>query len=264
MRTMRRTRSAVAFGLFAAGGLLLAGCGGAGGSSEATSTGEAPKSSALASFDPCAVLTPEELRSFGVDPDVKKDADKGLGEVGCKFMGHPFVPGLTKSEKDDLAAWEQRRSNFDKLEPNTVTGRKGLVGITNGSTDKGVCRQILEAGGGSVTVQVTYTDPETGKTNDPCADATKVAEAVAPKIPQLLDTDRGPGPSWSGASVCVVTCGNLPRVACKTGNRVREIGVPPSGEVSISHEIAGAPRTSATRREASALVIGSSKLIGVE
>ncbi|WP_190823609.1 DUF3558 domain-containing protein [Saccharopolyspora pogona] len=184
MRTMRRTRSAVAFGLFAVAGLLLAGCGGGGGSSETTSTSEVPKSSSLASFDPCTVLTPDELRSFGVDTDMKKDADKGLGDVGCKFMGDPFVLGLTKSENDDLAAWEQRRSNFDKLESNTVAGRKGLVGITNGSTGKGVCRQILEAGSGSVTVQVTYTDPETGKAKDPCADTMKVAEAVAPKLPQ--------------------------------------------------------------------------------
>ncbi|GAA0532783.1 hypothetical protein GCM10011581_17510 [Saccharopolyspora subtropica] len=164
-----------------AAGLLLGGCGGGGGD-KAAPTSEAP-SSGLANFDVCTVLSPEELRGFGVDPDNKRDADQGLGDVGCKYMGDPFVLGLSKAEGDDLASWERKRSNFDRLEPNSVAGREGLVGITKGSTGKGICRQILAAGGGSVTVQVTYTDPDTGSTSDPCADATRVAELVAPKLP---------------------------------------------------------------------------------
>lgn len=183
METMRRTRStAVAVAL--AAGFLLAGCTGGTGGGETTPTSEETKSSALAGFDACTVLSPEELQSFGVDPNDKEDSDQGLGDVGCNYMGDPFILGLTKAEGDDLASWQQKKDNFDKLEPNTVAGRQGLVGITKGSTGKGVCRQILEAGSGSVTVQVAYKDPETGKTNDPCADATRVAETVAPKLPQ--------------------------------------------------------------------------------
>lgn len=184
MRTMLRTRSTFV-AVASTAGFLLAGCaGGAGGEAPAPTSDAPPKSSALAAFDPCTVLSPEELRSFGVDPDYKKPVDQGMGDVGCDFMGDPFVLGLTKAEDDGLASWEARKDNFDKLEPNNVAGRKGLIGITSGSTGKGVCSQYLEAGTGSVTVHVTYTDPETGKTADPCADATKVAEAVAPKLPQ--------------------------------------------------------------------------------
>ncbi|MGI8308636.1 DUF3558 domain-containing protein [Saccharopolyspora hattusasensis] len=180
MRTT--TQSAATFGVLATAGLLLAGCAGDG--SPTMPTSEAATSSALVSFDPCTVLTPEEMRSFGVDSEEKEDADQGIGDVGCQFMGDPFILGLTKAEKDDMASWESRRGNFDKLESNTVAGRKGLLGITSGSTGKGVCRQILEAGGATVTVQVTYTRPETGKTNDPCADALRVAEMVAPRLPK--------------------------------------------------------------------------------
>lgn len=179
---MRMMRSLPAAAVLAASGLLLAGCG-AGGQAPAP-TSEAPNSSALASFDPCTALTPEELQSLGVDPSEKEPVDEGMGDVGCDFTGEEIILSITKAEQDDLASWKARSDNFDRLDPNTVAGREGLVGVTKGSTGKGVCRQIVGAGGSSVTTQVTFVDPNTGKTADPCAEATKAAEVLVPKLPQ--------------------------------------------------------------------------------
>ncbi|QRK89488.1 DUF3558 domain-containing protein [Saccharopolyspora erythraea] len=176
---MRTTRTTVA-AVLASAGLLLAGCGGP--SAGPTPTSEGPKEPGLANFDPCTALSAEQLQAQGVEAP-GAPVDQGVGEVGCDFDSEDLVLTLLKADGRDLSYWEGRRNNFDKFENNQVASRRGISGVAAGGMGQGVCRQIVEAGGGSVIAQVTYSSDQI-QGNDPCAKALEIAQQIEPKLPK--------------------------------------------------------------------------------
>ncbi|QUH06460.1 DUF3558 domain-containing protein [Saccharopolyspora erythraea] len=176
---MRTTRTTVA-AVLASAGLLLAGCGGP--SAGPTPTSDGPQESGLANFDPCTALSAEQLQAQGIEAP-GEPVDQGIGEVGCDFDGQEMVLTLLKADGRNLSYWEERRSNFDKFDKNQVASRQGISGIAAGGMGQGVCRQILEAGGGSIIAQVTYSS-DAVQGNDPCAKALEIAQQIEPKLPK--------------------------------------------------------------------------------
>jgi hypothetical protein len=174
---MRTTRTAAVAALAAASGLLLASCGGSKGTPAPAP--EAPQpSAALAGVDACKVLTPDELQAYGLKAGDQRPLNQ-QGDVGCSWPnGAQFDLGLSKSN-DGLSYWEGQRANFAQLQPNQVGSRKGLSGIPAGSQGQGACQEIVDAGGGSVTVDI-------GNLNggDPCAKALEIAKKIEPKLPK--------------------------------------------------------------------------------
>jgi hypothetical protein len=127
-------------------------------------------------------MTPDELRTLGLKPEKQRPHNE-LGDVGCQLPGTPFTLAFYKAERNDLAYWEGQRGNFAKLDPNRVGARKGLSGIVNGAQGQGICRQMVEAGGGTVTVTVNYNGDKIAG-NDPCAKALEIAKQIEPKLPK--------------------------------------------------------------------------------
>ncbi|MGW3471190.1 DUF3558 domain-containing protein [Saccharopolyspora sp. NPDC000995] len=165
-------------------GLLLAGCESSGSGVGAQPTTEALGGpSPLASFDPCTALTPAEIQSFGAATEGKPN-DLGIGEIGCDYEGDDFNFGVLKAEKSDEAYWERRRNSFDVFTPNQVGSRSGFTGIALSGKGQGICRQIMYLGVGSVIVDVTYRSDRMLSDEETCAQATKIAQVVEPKLPK--------------------------------------------------------------------------------
>ena len=160
----------------AAAGLLavaLAGCGG-----EVVGQPQpSPAVSSLVSFDGCTALSQEQLQSLGLRP--QGDPLDRAGEVGCSWLGDPFSMSITKDSDDGLAYYEQQAPRFTKYEENAVAGFPGAQIASTATGEE--CGQVIEVGGGSVVVGISY-DP--GHQGDPCADALRIAEMIAPKLPR--------------------------------------------------------------------------------
>ncbi|GAB3676898.1 hypothetical protein GCM10027597_16920 [Saccharopolyspora tripterygii] len=174
-----RTRSGVAAAL-AAGGLLIAGCSGSGSSG---APAPEPTPDLLTSFDPCSVLSPEEIQSFGASPE-GEPADQELGEAGCDFKGGDFNFGVLKAGDGNEAYWQGQRAQFDKFMPNQVGDRAGFSGISAGGAGQGVCSQFIYVGKGSVIVDVTYRSDKVQGDEATCAKALEIAQVVEPKLPK--------------------------------------------------------------------------------
>ena len=177
-----RTRRSTATTVLASAGLLLlaAGCtGGDGGATPPPS--EPPRQDALAAFDPCTTFSPEQLQSYGAT-DPGEAVDQGIGEPGCDFEAEGFLLTVYKAPGRGIDYWEGRRANFSRFDSNQVGSRQGVTAITAGSEGQGLCRQILESGGGTVSVAVKY-DADNIQGNDPCAKALEIAQQIEPKLP---------------------------------------------------------------------------------
>lgn len=162
-------------------GALVAGCGMTGGSPEPSSQPAGP--SPLASLDPCNVVSPSDLARFGVTGP-GEFVDQGVGEPGCDFEANDFLMTIYKAEKDGLAYWEARKSKFGTFEPNQVGSRKGIKAVSTGSQGTGMCSQIMESGGGSVSVAVNYDSDAKPNDEATCAKAMEIAQVVEPKLPK--------------------------------------------------------------------------------
>ncbi|WP_344680109.1 DUF3558 domain-containing protein [Saccharopolyspora taberi] len=174
-RTTRSTATAVLVGA----GLLVAGCTGGGEQSPPPPTSE----NGLASFDPCAGVPQEVLQSIGAT-EPGEPVDQGIGEQGCEFSGSELVLAVYKGQSATLEYWEGQRGNFAVFEPNQVGSRKGIKQITKASSGSGsLCTQVVEAGGGSISVQVNL-DADKVEGNDPCAKALEIAQRIEPKLPK--------------------------------------------------------------------------------
>ncbi|MGP4015351.1 DUF3558 family protein [Saccharopolyspora sp. 5N708] len=181
---MRTTRVAVA-GVLATAGLVLAGCGGTGGSGDPSASSESQPAgpSPLAAVDPCTVVPQDDLQAFGVTGPGEA-VDQGVGEPGCDFDAGDFILTIYKAEQDDLSYWEGQKSKFSIFERNQVGPREGIKAVTTGSQGTGMCRQIIEAGGGSVSVALNYDSDKAPSDETTCAKAMEIAQVVEPKLPQ--------------------------------------------------------------------------------
>ncbi len=172
-----RTRTGAAT-LIAATGLLLAGC--SGGSNGAPAPEPAPD--VLSGIDPCTVLSPDEIQSFGASPQ-GEPADQGLGEAGCDYKGGDFNFGILKASTGDEAYWQSQRAQFDKFAPNQIGDKPGFSGISAGGAGQGVCSQFIYAGKGSLIVDVTYRSDKMPGDEATCAKAMEIAQRVEAKLP---------------------------------------------------------------------------------
>jgi len=91
---------------------------------------------------------------------------------------------IYKAEGNDLAYWEGRKGNFSVFERNQVGSHDGIKGMAAGSEGTGMCRQIIAAGGGSVSVAVAYEAGESPGDDAACAKAMEIAQVVEKKLPQ--------------------------------------------------------------------------------
>ncbi|WP_229680381.1 DUF3558 family protein [Saccharopolyspora thermophila] len=177
---MRMKRSLVA-AAFAAVGMTSAACSGGQGN-ETPPTQQVPKD-VLTSFDPCTVLSSQEIQSFGASPE-GKPSDLGLGEVGCDFDGDEFDFGVLKASNHDEAYWQGQRTQFDEFTPNQVGGHQGFVGIELSGKGQGVCTQVMYVGKGSVIVDINYRSDKIPSDEATCAKAMEIARLVEPKLPK--------------------------------------------------------------------------------
>ncbi|MER7014360.1 DUF3558 domain-containing protein [Saccharopolyspora sp. NPDC000359] len=170
--------------MLAVAGVMLAGCGTPGGGDQGQPTSDGSGSNPLASFDPCTALTPEEIRSFGGDPN-GEPASGSSKEEGCDYEGEKFMFGVLKGMDSDEAYWERRKNSFDVFTPNQVGSHKGFTGIALSGKGQGVCRQMMYVGSGSVIVDVTYSSNTIPSSDEEtCAQATEIAQVVEKKLPQ--------------------------------------------------------------------------------
>ncbi len=165
---------------------LLAGCGQqvAGAPSGPGQAGPTDADSALASFDPCAVLSDAEIAELGFRPETRRPIDM-LGQVGCAYLGERDSPlrglRLEKDLEETVADYASRADGvFDAFRENRVNGRTGAaLELVAGS---GECAQLMNAGTGTVTVWWQLRDP--GPV-DPCDEALRVAELIEPEVPAV-------------------------------------------------------------------------------
>lgn len=154
----------------------MAGCGGP------SSEGDPPVKSepqGLAKIDPCTLLTPEELESFGFEGPGEPETGS-TGEPACSFTGQPF--GATFFKKQDMTVEKYGQQDtwakFDRLE---VDGRPAASTIAKGSTQSRICSVMFDAGGGVIDLTLQeFRD----KGLDECGEALKVAEKIAPRMPK--------------------------------------------------------------------------------
>lgn len=181
MRTTRFTAAAVG----AAAGLLLAGCSASDNTASQTPSTQNAEQSSLAGFDPCSVLSQPELQHYGVSQP-GEPVDQGIGEPGCSFKadGGAYLLTIYKAEKSDRTYWEQRRGNFGVFESNQVGSHQGIKAIEHGAVGQGGCRQIIESGGGSVSVDITFRSDKIESDDATCAKAMEIAQVVEPKLPK--------------------------------------------------------------------------------
>ncbi|MGH3979272.1 MAG: DUF3558 domain-containing protein [Pseudonocardiaceae bacterium] len=164
---------------------LVAGCGEpVAGSPVATGEhGPAGAGRALASFDPCAVLSDAELTALGFRPETRDPIDE-LGQMGCGFLGSRDSPvlgiRLEKDLEETVDDYAARSEAFGSFEENRVNGRPGAVLEVVG--DGRGCVQLMNAGSGTVAVDWQFDDP--GPV-DPCAEALRVAEMIEAELPAV-------------------------------------------------------------------------------
>ncbi len=165
---------------------LLAGCGQqvAGAPSASDPAGPSGADSALASFDPCTVLSDAEIAELGFRPETRRPIDM-LGQVGCAYLaerGSPLLGlRLEKDLEETVADYAARADGvFDVFRENRVNGRTGaaLVLVADGRE----CTQLLNAGSGTVAVGWEIDDP--GPV-DPCDEALRVAKLIEPELPAV-------------------------------------------------------------------------------
>lgn len=160
-------------------GLLLAGCSGG----EISSAPVPASTNVLADVDPCALLSAEELQSYGV-AGPGEPVDQGIGEQGCDYFGDAFQFAIYKGEDDSLSYWEGQRDKFGVFEGNQVGSRSGIKQITKGAIGQRICNQVIEVGSGSVTVQVGYKAGRAADDEEACTKAMEIANVIEPKLPK--------------------------------------------------------------------------------
>lgn len=175
-RTLRTAALGVAL-------IALGGCGAQVTGAPSVSGGSGAASSALASFDPCTVLSDAELQALGFRPETRDPIDE-LGQEGCGFLALRDSPVLgVRLEKDleeTVADYAARSETFDSFQENEVNGRPGAALEV---VDDGVeCTQLVNAGSGTVAVGWQYDRPGP---DDPCAEALRVMQMIESALPAV-------------------------------------------------------------------------------
>ncbi|WP_190817987.1 DUF3558 domain-containing protein [Saccharopolyspora pogona] len=172
MNALSRTVAAACAGVAA---LVIAGCGGPAAKREPADT----QSQGLASVDPCTLLTPDELKSFGFEGPGEPDTTIS-SEPGCSFRGEPLTVTFYKNQEKTVEAYSHKEnwSKFDRLQ---IDGRAAASATSESGKAARICTAMFDAGGGVILVDVSeFLDQGL----DECAEARKVAQVIAPRMPR--------------------------------------------------------------------------------
>ncbi len=177
---MKRTVRSV---LGVSAGVLLAGV-----SACATPSGDtkseqpsdtAQQAKALEGFDPCAFYNSQELQSWGVSTE-SQDATAVSFEPGCRWEGEALAVSMHKNVDETVASYGQSGS-WDSYQEKAVAGRSAAVGVEAGAQDAGGCSVLVDSGGGVVIYGASGMRSDSV---DACAQAEKLAEETAPRLPE--------------------------------------------------------------------------------
>ncbi|MER5389821.1 DUF3558 domain-containing protein [Saccharopolyspora sp. NPDC002686] len=173
MRTLSRSAVAACVGSAV---LALAACGG---SVPDDNSAPSEQSKGLAQVDPCGMLTPDELKSFGFEETGELDSTNS-SEPGCRFNGRPFRATFSKNQEKTVESFE-KQDNWAKFERTEIDGRPAASAVDKSATQARICSALVDAGGGVVVIDVSeFRDQGL----DECAEGLKIAKAVASKLPR--------------------------------------------------------------------------------
>ncbi len=161
-------------------GVTGCGPGGLSGDTSPETTSASPSKDTLASVQPCQMLPPETLKSFGLEvPGEPKD--QLAWEPGCYFAGEPVTAAMYKNTKQTVSSAEKQPvwAEFERIQ---VNNRSGARAITQGATKARSCTVIFDAGQG--TIQVTTTEPRLPDDIDECQQALEIAKKIEPNVPE--------------------------------------------------------------------------------
>ena len=162
-----------------AAGLALvgaAGCSALGGDKEDASS--APPPNALASLDPCQVLTQQDLSAYGIEGPGTPVKDVPWAP-GCMYQSSDLGLSVYADTKDTVESTHSH-SQWAKWDNVDIVGRPGAVAVNGGSKNAHICNAMFDSGRGRINVQA-----ETNKDGDSseCQKAQDVAKQVAPRMP---------------------------------------------------------------------------------
>ncbi|MER7012388.1 DUF3558 domain-containing protein [Saccharopolyspora sp. NPDC000359] len=133
----------------------------------------------LTAVDPCTLLTPEELAEFGFESP--GEPDTGISsEPGCRFNGRPFRATFSKNQEKTVEALG-KQDNWAKFDSLEIDGRPAASAVDKSATQARLCSAFFDAGDGVIIIDVSeFRDQGL----DECAEAVKIAEAIAPRMPK--------------------------------------------------------------------------------
>ncbi len=159
----------------------VAGCGpgGLSGGTSPETTSASPSKDALASVDPCKMLPPETLKSFGLE--VTGESRNELPwQPGCDYDGKPISATLIKNTRQTVSS-AGKNSTWKEFERVQVNGRSGARAITQGTTKARLCNVMFNAGQG--TIQVQAHEIRLPDDIDECQQALEIAKKIEPNVP---------------------------------------------------------------------------------
>ncbi|MGI8311194.1 DUF3558 domain-containing protein [Saccharopolyspora hattusasensis] len=156
--------------------LAAAGCGGGAAKQKPEPTQE---KQGLSQVDPCTMVPPEVLESFGLRGPGEPDSNTS-SEPGCYFNGERIAGIFYKNQEKTVESYG-RQDNWAKFDRAEVDGRPAASAIDKGSTQARICSALFDAGGGVIILTVTE---KRDQGLDECAEGLKIAEAIAPRMPR--------------------------------------------------------------------------------
>ncbi|WP_373557446.1 DUF3558 family protein [Rhodococcus sp. ACPA4] len=154
---------------------LLGGC-------SSTVVGEAYPVDSIGMFDPCAVLSHDELLSLGVDPGTQRVDLLNTHIDGfnvCSWEGSWFYLGLTSADRSLDAV--EKNSTIRDLRRDEIAGRSILVYQEQGDDGDLACNVAFATAQSTAMVRVgakfSIDRPET-----PCALVERAAQTIVPLL----------------------------------------------------------------------------------
>ncbi|PVX65169.1 UNVERIFIED_ORG: uncharacterized protein DUF3558 [Nocardia globerula] len=155
---------------------LLGGC-------SSTVVGEAYPVDSIGMFDPCAVLSHDELLNLGVDPGTQ-EADLFNTHIDgfnvCSWFGPEYYLGLTSTKYtlDDVKANPEYRD----FSSGSVAGREVLIFLDAADVESAACNLVFATVQSTAMIRI---DKKFGEPQDeePCALVERVAQTVVRLLP---------------------------------------------------------------------------------
>ncbi|MEV0057986.1 DUF3558 family protein [Saccharopolyspora shandongensis] len=154
--------------------------GGQPGGGEPATTSANAGAPGLKDFDPCAFFTSADLSAAGVGGQGEK-IEQLKFEPGCSYEGEDRLVTLYKNEQETVGKY-QTDGKWDSYERFNLNGRNAAHAVAAGSSGRGICSVLVDAGGGVVQIKVSGITKN--DVPDPCGEAEKVARQVESRLPQ--------------------------------------------------------------------------------